>query len=42
MNRSARESGMNRPNCDLPTGAAAVAVVPGLVLDGLSPGQPAD
>lgn len=32
MNRSARESGMNRPNCDLPTIAAAVAVVPGLVL----------
>ncbi len=33
MNRSARESGkMNRPNCDLPTIAAAVGVVPGLVL----------
>lgn len=32
MNRSARESALNRPNCDLPTIAAAVAVVPGLVL----------
>ncbi|MDE2985069.1 MAG: hypothetical protein OXU69_10220 [Gemmatimonadota bacterium] len=32
MNRSARESAMNRPNCDLPTIAATVAVVPGLVL----------
>lgn len=32
VNRSADGEGLNRPNCDLPTIAAAVAVLPGLVL----------